>query len=422
MNRVKACKRSFRFKITSLSSKQMASVRSSIVLPEPLRAALDIRSRCGTCPAAVESQLAKIPYFRPKGPKSNPVPVPTSGFQMARMPMGRSSGPQTQVRPPVSSSSNRFQCLRECAPPEGWRTHAASTPAASPIASEPVDDGFEKWNNRKKRRDPIQHVPSTLSVSSEPVVPSEAPSQNAWRPTKLKGMETSLESVEDRILGKVRGKINKIGESTYGATKAFMQQILDSGEVEFLNEFMKFVFQKAATEPSFCGLYARLLHELADEFSHLRTEMQKLFRDYTFIFTETEKTPDVGTADYTAFVESQERKKFRRGYSQFVAELAKQGEVNEEDFRSLVENIVTSIRNVYMVPENTLLCEEYVDCLSKMCVAGASLLKRTEWMKVCLGRLREIAELPKASSPGLTNKARFALMDLLDFAKAGWRK
>jgi hypothetical protein len=410
--------RSFRFKITSLSSKQMASVRSSIVLPDSIRAALDIRSHCGPCPPAVEAQLAKIPFFRTKGAKSPSAPVPApSGFQMSRVPMSR-PGPQSNVRTSMSNSSNRFQCLRDCAPPEGWRTHSAAH-APSPVTSEPVEDGFEKWSNRKKRRDVVQHV---SSVSSEPVEPSPAPSQNAWRPTKLKGMETSLESVEDRILGKVRGKINKIGESTYGATKAFMQQILDSGEVEFLNEFMKFVFQKAATEPSFCGLYARLLHELADEFGHLRTEMQKLFRDYTSIFTETEKTPDVGTADYAAFVESQERKKFRRGYSQFVAELAKHGEVNEEDFRSLVENIVTSIRNVYMIPENTLLCEEYVDCLSKMCVAGASLLKRTEWMKVCLGHLREIAEGPKPSSPGLTNKARFALMDILDFAKAGWRK
>lgn len=222
-------------------------------------------------------------------------------------------------------------------------------------------------------------------------------------------------------MGKVRSKINKIGESTYAPTKAFMQQILDSGNTDFLGEFMEFVFQKAATEPSFCGIYARLLHELADEFSHLRTEMQVRFREYTSIFVETEKTPDVGTADYKKFVESQEKKKFRRGYSQFVAELAKLGEVHFEDFRSLIVSIVTSILQVYTTAENTLLCEEYVDCLSRMCHAGAPMLKKEAWAKEQIGRLSDIVSSPRSSSPGLSNKARFALMDLQDFVGRGWK-
>jgi hypothetical protein len=230
-----------------------------------------------------------------------------------------------------------------------------------------------------------------------------------------------VESVEDRILGKVRGKINKIGESTYNATKGFMQQILDSGETDFLNEFMKFVFSKAATEPSFCSLYARLLHELADEFGHLRSEMCILFRDYTGIFTETENTPDVGTTDYKAFLEAQERKKFRRGYSQFVAELAKLGEVNLEDFRSLVEKIVYAIPEVTKSSDNSLISEEYVDCLSKMCSAGASIISKADWMADCTSALKKVVESSRTVLPGLTSKARFAIMDILDLEKKNWK-
>lgn len=222
-------------------------------------------------------------------------------------------------------------------------------------------------------------------------------------------------------MGKVRSKINKIGESTYVPTKAFMQQILDSGNTDFLGEFMEFVFQKAATEPSFCGIYARLLHELADEFSHLRTEMETRFREYTLIFVETEKTPDVGTADYIKFVESQTKKKFRRGYSQFVAELAKLGEVNFADFRSLIESIVASILQVNISPDNILLCEEYVDCLNRMCHAGASMLAKESWANAQIHVLKDIISAPRSSSPGLSNKARFALMDLQDFVGRGWK-
>lgn len=222
-------------------------------------------------------------------------------------------------------------------------------------------------------------------------------------------------------MGKIRSKINKIGESTYVATRAFMQQILDSGETDFLEEFMCVVFKKAANETSFCAMYARLLHDLADEFGHLRTEMQRRFREYTRIFAEAKQSPDVGTADYTAFVEAQAEKKFRRGYSQFVAELAKLGEVTSEDFRLLVEQIVRSIEESYTVEENKLLCEELVDCLGTMCLAcGKSILSKAGWMMVCLGKLNEISSSARSTAPGLTNKARFGLMNLLDAAKKGW--
>ncbi len=210
-------------------------------------------------------------------------------------------------------------------------------------------------------------------------------------------------------MGKVRAKVNKLGHSTFDATKAFMKQILDSGEVDFLNEFMRFVFGKAATEPSFCGLYARFLHELADEFPHLRDAMVCKFREYTRVFDEASKAPDVGTSDYKAFVEAQEQKKFRRGYSQFVAELAKLGEVSMEDFRLLVNRVVDTIQLCHTKEEDRLLCEEVIDCFFMMVKAV-----KTDWMREYVETLRSVSTAPKDASPGLSNKGRFALMDILD--------
>lgn len=210
-------------------------------------------------------------------------------------------------------------------------------------------------------------------------------------------------------MGKVRAKVNKLGQSTYDATKAFMKQILDSGETEFLEEFMKFVFGKAATEAAFCGLYARFLHELADEFPHLREAMVRKFREYTRVFDEASQAPDVGTSDYVAFVEAQEQKKFRRGYSQFVAELAKLGEVSMEDFRLLVDQIVGTIQACCGKEENRLMCEEVIDCFMMMVRAA-----KVDWMKEYVETLRSVAAAPKDAAPGLSNKGRFAVMDILD--------
>jgi hypothetical protein len=245
--------------------------------------------------------------------------------------------------------------------------------------------------------------------------------------TEASGLKFSSAAVkctgetEDRILAKVKGKINKLGPMNYDATKTFMQQILDSDETEFLDEFMKFIFQKAATESTFCPLYAKLLHELADQFTHLRTVMTNLFRDYTAIFVEVETAPDVGTEDYKAFVKALERKKFRRGYSQFVAELVKLGEADLDAFSELVQQIVTVLEASYKSPEKTLVCEEYIDCLANMCTSAPKILSNASWSGGVKDRLAKITKIPRSDAPGLTNKGRFALMDLVDFANRGWK-
>jgi hypothetical protein len=229
-------------------------------------------------------------------------------------------------------------------------------------------------------------------------------------------------ATEERILAKVKGKINKLGPSTYEVTKIFMQQILDSDETDFLDDFMKFVFQKAATEAAFCPIYARLLHELADEFTHLRDVMRTLFRDYMNIFTEVEHTsPDPSSETYKEFLESQERKKFRRGYSQFVAELVKHGEVDVEGFRTLIFQITSAIESFHTDSSKTQLSEEYIDCLSNMCKSASPILIANAWSADLVARLAALIAKPAAALPGFTAKSRFALMNLTDYARRGWK-
>jgi hypothetical protein len=223
------------------------------------------------------------------------------------------------------------------------------------------------------------------------------------------------------MLARVKGKINKIGPSTYEATKVFMQQILDSNEPGFLDEFMKFVFQKAAMESTFCSLYAKLLHELADEFTHIRTVMGSLFRDYINIFKEVGDSPDATQSEYIGFVNDQERKKFRRGYSQFVGELVKLGEANTEDYLVLVQTIVKVLGDNYTDSTKTLVCEEFIDCLSTLCKSASSIIAKAEWSESMKQQLDELTKKPKSEALGLTNKGRFALMDLVDFASRGWK-
>lgn len=366
---------------------------ASILLPSSLQSALDMRSSSAcVCPPEVAASLSSIPYFRSLPARGG---GSAGGVRFAHLAHGGGSGPS------------------------GWRAGGGGG------RSRGGDDGFQMPHRRKDHRGGgghhrgggTHHAAATAAPSAAPSSPPAAAAANTFSSAAVKASE----DVEDRILAKVKGKINKIGPSTYDATKSFMQQILDSNETEFLDEFMQFVFQKAATESAFCSLYARLLHELADEFTHLRTTMVALFRDYTRIFSEVSEPSKTDETSYKQFVEAQERKKFRRGYSQFVAELVKAGEVSAADFGTLITNITTVLESNYMDATKTLLCEEYIDCLANMCTTASTILCDADWSPAIRDRIQVLSKKPRAEVPGITNKARFALMDLADAAHRGWK-
>ena len=415
----------------------MASSRLPSSFPESLRRVLDARANTNECPADVAERLLTMPFFQKTGSKdarapkavnrfANLIPAEAEGFR--RFANGGAGGAPSQWRPAYSSSADHRGDHRDHR--NDHRDHRDRRDGHR--NDHRTDDGFQQvWSTRRPApraatatatvaaTATATATASTTSVTvatSAPLVEPE-PSGPKFSSAAVK----STGETEDRILAKVKGKINKLGPMNYDATKTFMQQILDSDETEFLDEFMKFIFQKAATESTFCPLYAKLLHELADQFPHMRVVMTNIFRDYTAIFVEVETAPDVGTDDYKAFVEALERKKFRRGYSQFVAELVKLGEADLDAFSELVQQIVAVLEASYKTPEKTLVCEEYIDCLANMCNSAPKILSNASWSGGVKNRLQTITKIPRSDAPGLTNKGRFALMDLVDFANRGWK-
>jgi hypothetical protein len=389
-----------------MATRSVSSVSSVLpglpVLPDRMQDILNMRNNTNPCPASVLQTIKSIPYFSAK-------PAPARTFEAG----------------PVS----RFSNLDRHA--EDWRGTNQGRYGSTQVVHDrrrtpEYEEGFEVWNGHRRRTDKGQTMshfrhPPTVHVAPKPIerpTVDEAPSTT---PKFSFAAVKSAAAVEDRVLARVKGKINKIGPSTYEATKIFMQQILDSDEPGFLDEFMKFVFQKAAMESTFCSLYAKLLHELSDEFTHLRTVMGSLFRDYINIFKEVGDSQTTTQSEYIGFVNDQERKKFRRGYSQFVAELVKLGEANVEDYMNLVHTIVQVLEENHTDSTKMLLCEEFIDCLATLCKSASSIMATADWATPMKNRLEILTKKPRAEVQGLTNKGRFALMDLVESASKGWK-
>lgn len=355
----------------------------SSFLPEKLSEVLTLRATSHACPADVAAALSELPFFRKRA-----VVAPSSRFGGAFG--GASAG----------AGDSRFGNFRSRAP------------------APPSEDGFETVVRGGRRGRPAAPIVAPIATAPTPSTATLAPVGMFSSAAVRADMD-----VEDRMLARVKGKINKIGFSTYEPTKVFMQQILSSDETAFLDELMKFIFQKASTESAFCALYARLVHELADEFPHFRVVMRTIFRDYVGAFKDVDAgtEPDPSSSDYAAFVVAQERKRARRGYSQFVAECVKLGEVETDAFGALLSQIVSVIEDAHTNAEKTLMCEEYIDCLANMCTSASAIMCASTWSVALHERLAVLATKKRGDAAGLTNKARFALMDLVDCAKRGWK-
>jgi hypothetical protein len=225
--------------------------------------------------------------------------------------------------------------------------------------------------------------------------------------------------VEEKILNQViLNKLNKFSGANYEDVKSFLQQILDSDEQGFLRDFMLLVFKKAACEPTFCPLYARMISELSVTYPSLLVELEKLYNEYMAVFEEVSEDQ---CKDYEQFVQRNREKLHRLGYSQFLGELTSYGVLELDQLKALYVKILDQLKAAAALNETKQhVVEEYVDCLFRMTGAfqKGRLAKLTEIRRqlgiVCEPVMEDILARRSADFPGLTKKASFAIMDCLD--------
>lgn len=214
---------------------------------------------------------------------------------------------------------------------------------------------------------------------------------------------------EESEKSKIQSKLNKMSDANYERTKEFLKQFLDPRDTSVLTDFVNAVFDTAAMSPVLCKICTRLLHELADEYAHVRVEMLRLFQNFLFIFDETIGAPEVTSENYNLFLEAQKRKRARRGYSRFIAELVILKELSVESYVELLKALTRSLQKASTSEENEHECTEYADCLKLL--FQTKIRPSGEWLAVLVQfATLPISELP----PGIKPQAKFALLDIVE--------
>jgi hypothetical protein len=234
--------------------------------------------------------------------------------------------------------------------------------------------------------------------------------------------KNTAQPVEDRIMNNIiLSKLNKFSGNTYNDIRDFLYQILGSGEADLadmIRHFMLMVFKKAASEETFCPLYAKLLSEISQRYKVILEEMQKLQANYLDIFEDVEEVA-AGGDDYDKFVEKNKDKQYRQGYSQFLAECAALEILDISNLELTFRRLFELILKYGKVDGKKALVEEYADCLVRM----SKVLKKKS-SPFFIGARKSLYELSmpsinelvqnKENYSSLSPKARFILMDVKD--------
>jgi hypothetical protein len=316
------------------------------------------------------------------------------------------------------SSNNFFQSRHDGAqshafggrPKSGFNGRSAEQPPSIPLTS--------------------GGTPSPQSTAPAPVQANISSDGFRSPPQKyVSKFKKSCDNVEDTILNTILlGKLNKFSEQNYHEIKEFITHIIDNGQTDMIKCFMKLVFEKAASEEMFCPLYAKLLSELSAQYPVLLTEMANLYSVYMAIFEEVETSAE----NYNEVCKRNVEKKYRRGYSQFLAELIKHDVIDTDIFIKTINKIIAQVENNLAKKESTKIIEEYADCLNKIMRAiqedtvddgmsadsDDSAKEKIEAIRTLLkgeiaGRIHPLT-MRTAENVGLSNKARFTFLDIYE--------
>lgn len=229
-------------------------------------------------------------------------------------------------------------------------------------------------------------------------------------------------NVEDTILNTILlGKLNKFSQPNYNEIKEFITHIINDGQTDMIKCFMKIVFEKAASEEIFCPLYAKLLAELSALYPVLLTEMDHLFSHYMTVFEEV--VLDHSSETYQELCKRNVEKKYRRGYSQFLAELIKQDIIETEPFMKIIHTIIQQVERTKQSKESISIIEELADCLMK--ITKALRVEQDESDKPTITNIRGLLKetmsehiqpftVKNQDMAGISSKARFTFLDIYE--------
>jgi hypothetical protein len=264
-------------------------------------------------------------------------------------------------------------------------------------------------NNNK--RTPQENM--AYSSMRPPNTPSPKLSTPTAQPVRYQSHFTSNANLEDKILNEVIGnKLNSFTPKTYDDTRDFIYQIIDSGETGFIRDFVEKVFLKATLEELYCGLFAKLIAEIAHKYPVMYEEINRYHKEFLDVFKDVNENGSEANQI--------QKRQHRLGYGHFISELASLNALTRDQLLAMVQKVNDSLLEQAVLPEKSKTVEEFIDCLTRLTQSLRDRSPRffsqikTDLYAVLKEMMTSFIDKRPIS---VSTKARYGLMDLRDLVQ-----
>lgn len=275
-------------------------------------------------------------------------------------------------------------------------------------------DRKKKHDFRSKDKDTAPSEWRSGSVIKEESVDAEWELMRSFKPTKIES-KTGI----DKRLNDIRIALNKISVVNYDKQRDAIFGLVNGyfeSEEEMTTantkRISKTIFEIASTNKFYSEMYAKLYKELVDTHTVFYESLEELIAG--FIAMDTIPVYIDPDTDYDGFCGYSKACDIRKSTTTFIVNCFKIGIITDSRVMDILSEFVKFVQDKRTDIVFAKSVEEVVEniyIIATMCIA--ELTKNAKWCEYALPTIRKFVA-DKNDFPGMSNRAVFKLMDVVD--------
>jgi len=227
----------------------------------------------------------------------------------------------------------------------------------------------------------------------------------------LKKTEMVVNEGIDKTISELRSLLNKLTNINYEKIipkiQKNIQLIIDTNDETHINKICNFIFDTASSNKFYSEIYATLYGSIISEYNILKNILDNNINTYLELFENIELVDP--NEDYDRFCKVNVINEKRKATSLFITNLMKNETIDVDIVLNMLSKLHTLLEN-NLDSDNKKVVEEIIENIYLIVTTG---------MKKIKDNLCDFEDKfnTMRDKPGLSNKAMFKYMDLIDIIK-----
>jgi len=218
------------------------------------------------------------------------------------------------------------------------------------------------------------------------------------------------------LIQTIKGSLNKMTDKNYNAMRdEILSNLSKLEETDLFNSVNDTIFDIASSNRFYSYIYASLFKELiensnaADQFrERLECELSNYLERYLDIININP------SEDYEAFCDANKESERRKALTEFFVHLVGLKIIDQEKIITIHDNLCNLVLEHKFDQTHKQTIIEISENLYVMMTSGRDMFKDTDNLDIMNNKIEAISKLNVKQHPGLSNKALFRFMDIID--------